>query len=84
MYSFKESDPYSLGERSLHLARMLDPSHMLANRRTWGADMPAYLIADIDVTDPEGFKKYQEAVPATDRKAWRQIHGAWRSRAYGG
>ena len=30
--------------------------------------MPAYLIADIDVTDPERFKKYQEAVPATIEK----------------
>jgi uncharacterized protein (DUF1330 family) len=33
-----------------------------------GEDMPAYLIADIDVTNPEGFKKYQEAVPATIEK----------------
>ena len=30
--------------------------------------MPAYLIADIDVTDPQGFKKYQEAVPGTIEK----------------
>ena len=30
--------------------------------------MPAYLIADIEVTNPEGFKKYQEAVPATIEK----------------
>ena len=30
--------------------------------------MPAYLIANIDVTDSEGFKKYQEAVPATIEK----------------
>ena len=30
--------------------------------------MPAYLIADIDVTDQEGFKKYHEAVPATIEK----------------
>ena len=33
--------------------------------------MAAYLIADIEVTNPEGFKKYQEAVPATIAK-----HGA--------
>ena len=30
--------------------------------------MAAYLIADIEVTNPEGFKKYQEAVPATIAK----------------
>ncbi|MEL0021864.1 MAG: DUF1330 domain-containing protein [Rickettsiales bacterium] len=30
--------------------------------------MPAYLIADIEVTNPEGFKKYQMAVPATIEK----------------
>ena len=30
--------------------------------------MPAYLIADIEVTNPEGFKKYQEVVPATIEK----------------
>ena len=30
--------------------------------------MPAYLIADIEVTNPEGFKKYQEAVPGTIEK----------------
>jgi len=33
-----------------------------------GQDMSAYLIADIEVTNPEGFKKYQEAVPATIEK----------------
>ena len=27
--------------------------------------MAAYLIADIEVTNPEGFKKYQEAVPVS-------------------
>jgi uncharacterized protein (DUF1330 family) len=26
--------------------------------------MPAYLIADLTVTDPDAFRKYQEAVPA--------------------
>ena len=31
-------------------------------------NMAAYLIADIEVTNPEGFKKYQEAVPATIAK----------------
>ena len=30
--------------------------------------MPAYLIGDIEITNPEGFKKYQEAVPATVEK----------------
>ena len=30
--------------------------------------MAAYLIADIEVTNLEGFKKYQEAVPATIAK----------------
>ena len=30
--------------------------------------MAAYLIADIEVTNPEGFQKYQEAVPATIAK----------------
>lgn len=30
--------------------------------------MPAYLIGDIEITNPEGFKKYQEAVPATIEK----------------
>ena len=27
--------------------------------------MPAYLIADVDVTDREGFAEYQRQVPAT-------------------
>ena len=27
--------------------------------------MPCYTIAHIDITDPEGFKAYQAAVPAT-------------------
>jgi uncharacterized protein (DUF1330 family) len=26
--------------------------------------MPAYLIANIEVTDPEGFERYRQAVPA--------------------
>ena len=30
--------------------------------------MPAYLIAEITVTNPEGFKKYGKAVPATIEK----------------
>ena len=27
--------------------------------------MPAYLIADIDVTDPAGFEEYRQLVPTT-------------------
>ena len=27
--------------------------------------MPAYLIAEIDVTDPAGFEEYRQLVPAT-------------------
>jgi len=27
--------------------------------------MPAYVIAEIDITDPEAYKEYQVAVPAT-------------------
>ena len=27
--------------------------------------MPAYLIANVEITDPEGFKEYSKAVPAT-------------------
>ena len=30
--------------------------------------MTAYLIADITITDPEGFKEYQQAVPAIVEK----------------
>ena len=30
--------------------------------------MPAFLIADIEVTNPEGFKKYQDTVPGTIEK----------------
>ena len=48
---------------------MLDSLRNNGNPNQLGADlMPAYLIADIDVTDPEGFKKYQEAVPGTIEK----------------
>ena len=27
--------------------------------------MPAYVIANVDVRDPEGYEEYREAVPAT-------------------
>ena len=30
--------------------------------------MAAYLIADLTITDPETFKRYQQAVPATVEK----------------
>src|SRR5262249_9660219 len=31
-------------------------------------DMPAYVIADLDVTDPAGFEEYRQVVPATIEK----------------
>ena len=70
MYSFKESDLPSLGERRLAiLAGMLDSILDIGNPNYRGQiKMAAYLIADIEVTNPEGFKKYQEAVPATIAK----------------
>jgi len=30
--------------------------------------MPAYVIADLDVTDPAGFEEYRKVVPATIEK----------------
>jgi len=30
--------------------------------------MPAYVIADLDVTDPVGFEEYRKVVPATIEK----------------
>ena len=30
--------------------------------------MPAYIIADLDVTDPAGFEEYRKVVPATIEK----------------
>jgi len=30
--------------------------------------MPAYVIADLDVTDPTGFEEYRKVVPATIEK----------------
>ncbi len=49
--------------------------------------MPAYVIADIEITDPEGFAQYRERVPATIEKfggryltrggAVEVLEGAW-------
>ena len=30
--------------------------------------MPAFLVADIEVTNPEGYKRYQDMVPSTIEK----------------
>ncbi|PPR61916.1 MAG: hypothetical protein CFH10_00999 [Alphaproteobacteria bacterium MarineAlpha4_Bin2] len=50
------------------LGEMLDFIFGISKLKELEVDMPAYLIADIEVTNPEGFKKYQEAVPATVEK----------------
>ena len=50
-------------------AGMLDSILDIGNPNYRGQmKMAAYLIADIEVTNPEGFKKYQEVVPATIAK----------------
>jgi uncharacterized protein (DUF1330 family) len=32
--------------------------------------MPAYLIAEVDVTDPAGFEEYRRHMPATIAEYW--------------
>ncbi|HEY7648731.1 MAG TPA: DUF1330 domain-containing protein [Methylomirabilota bacterium] len=50
--------------------------------------MPAYVIADVEVTDPAGFEEYRKQVPATVTKyggrflvrggALEAVEGEWR------
>jgi uncharacterized protein (DUF1330 family) len=50
--------------------------------------MPAYVIADVEVTDPAGFEEYRKQVPATVAKyggrflvrggALEAVEGEWR------
>jgi uncharacterized protein (DUF1330 family) len=52
--------------------------------------MPAYVIAEVDVTDPVGFEEYRKQVPATVAKyggrflvrggALETVEGDWRPR----
>jgi uncharacterized protein (DUF1330 family) len=49
--------------------------------------MPAYVIADVTVTDPQGFETYRQMVPATVAKyggkfvvrggQWEKMEGDW-------
>jgi hypothetical protein len=40
--------------------------------------MPGYLIANVKVTDPEGFERYRAGVPGRNRSIWRALRGARR------
>lgn len=52
--------------------------------------MAAYIVADIEITDPAGFEEYRKLVPATIEKyggrylarggALETLEGAWRPR----
>jgi uncharacterized protein (DUF1330 family) len=54
--------------------------------------MPAYVIADVEVTDPAGFEEYRQQVPATVAKyggrflvrggALETVEGEWRPKRF--
>jgi uncharacterized protein (DUF1330 family) len=54
--------------------------------------MPAYVIADVEVTDPAGFEEYRQQVPATVAKyggrflvrggALEAVEGEWRPKRF--
>jgi uncharacterized protein (DUF1330 family) len=54
--------------------------------------MPAYMIAEIEVTNPEGYKEYTQLVPATLEKfggrfvvrggKWQVAEGEWPERRH--